>query len=55
MDESIFDVGGPPSSPPIVHRRAIKMMKHVIDVIRKSMTEKASAPGGVRYSASLFD
>jgi len=41
--------GGPPNSPPRVALLRPRMKKHVTDVIRKSMTEKARLPGGVSY------
>jgi len=47
--------GGPPNSPPSVALRRPRMKKHVKDVIRKNMTEKARLPGGVSYISPRFD
>lgn len=44
-----LDCGGPPNSPPNMFRRAIKTMKQIEEVIKKSMTEKAKFPAGVEY------
>lgn len=43
----------PPSSPPSAARRIPKIMKHVIDVTRNKMTEKATPPAGVSYGLSF--
>jgi len=41
----VFD--GPPNSPPYTDRRTKRTMKQTMEVIRKSITEKAKFPGGV--------
>lgn len=54
MDDNVLEPDGPPNSPPIRTLRRIKMKKQVRDVIKKRMTEKTKAPGGVTHFSPLL-
>lgn len=44
-----FEVGGPPSSPPMKILLKVKMQKQIIEQIKKIATVNPSAPAGTRY------
>jgi len=44
-----FEVGGPPSSPPMKILLKVKMQKQMIEQIKKMATVNPSAPAGTSY------
>ena len=50
---NIFEVLGPPSSPPITTLLAIKTAKQIIEQMRNTKTVKLNLPAGTTYGLPI--